>query len=128
MECVDEINALVIASRTIAGALVIVRAVKHRKARIRLQSGRLQQRAKLRTRPFSYRAPALEELYNNGPHGGNLIFEIGNDKLKRESNDGIDFSLRHQNSRFRGELNYYYYHIKDFYLNNRLDIIRIFDR
>ena len=62
----------------------------------------------------SYRAPGLEELYNNGPHGGNSTFEIGNDQLKRESNDGIDFSLRHQNSRFRGELNYYYYHIRDF--------------
>ncbi len=62
----------------------------------------------------SYRAPALEELYNNGPHGGNSTFEIGNDKLKRESNDGVDFSLRQQNNRFRGELNYYYYHIRDF--------------
>ena len=26
----------------------------------------------------SYRAPALEELYNHGPHIGNLAFEIGN--------------------------------------------------
>ena len=34
--------------------------------------------------------------------------------LRRESNDGIDLSLRHQNNRFRGELNYFYYHIKDF--------------
>ena len=25
----------------------------------------------------SYRAPALEELYNFGPHVGNLLFEIG---------------------------------------------------
>ena len=37
----------------------------------------------------SYRAPALEELYNNGPHGGNATFEIGDPKLKRESNDGL---------------------------------------
>ena len=27
----------------------------------------------------SYRAPALEELYNIGPHPGNLTFEIGNE-------------------------------------------------
>ena len=27
----------------------------------------------------SYRAPSLEELYNNGPHPGNLTFEIGNE-------------------------------------------------
>lgn len=62
----------------------------------------------------SYRAPALEELYNIGPHPGNLTFEIGSDALRRESNDGVDVSLRHQKNRFRGELNYFYYHIKDF--------------
>ncbi|MBD0327139.1 MAG: TonB-dependent receptor, partial [Pyrinomonadaceae bacterium] len=32
----------------------------------------------------SYRAPSLEELYNNGPHPGNLAFEIGNPNLTRE--------------------------------------------
>ena len=62
----------------------------------------------------SYRAPALEELYNNGPHGGNLTFEIGNPLLKRESNDGMDVSLRHSSERFRAELNYFYYHLRDF--------------
>ena len=62
----------------------------------------------------SYRAPALEELYNNGPHVGNLTFEIGNPLLRREGNDGIDFSLRHDSKRVRGVANFYYYNIKDF--------------
>jgi iron complex outermembrane receptor protein len=62
----------------------------------------------------SYRAPALEELYNNGPHVGNLTFEIGSTNLKRERNDGIDFSLRHDSKRVRGVANFYYYDIKDF--------------
>jgi len=62
----------------------------------------------------SYRAPALEELYNNGPHPGNATFEIGNPNLKRERNDGIDVSLRHQTSRLRGEFNAFYYNLKDF--------------
>jgi iron complex outermembrane receptor protein len=62
----------------------------------------------------SYRAPALEELYNNGPHVGNLTFEIGNPLLTRERNDGIDISLRHSSKRVRGEANVYYYNIKDF--------------
>lgn len=62
----------------------------------------------------SYRAPALEELYNNGPHVGNLTFEIGNPLLGRERNDGIDFSLRHESKRVRGVANFYYYNIKDF--------------
>lgn len=62
----------------------------------------------------SYRAPALEELYNLGPHGGNATFEVGDPNLKREQSDGIDVSLRHSTSRVRAEANYFYYHIKDF--------------
>ena len=41
----------------------------------------------------SYRAPALEELYNFGPHVGNLVFEIGNPDLERESTLGLDLSV-----------------------------------
>ncbi len=62
----------------------------------------------------SYRAPALEELYNNGPHLGNLAFEIGNLNLARERNDGIDFSLRHSSPRIRAEANVFYYNIQDY--------------
>jgi iron complex outermembrane receptor protein len=62
----------------------------------------------------SYRAPALEELYNNGPHPGNLAFEIGNPDLNRESSDGLDLSLRHSSERLRAELNFFSYHIRDF--------------
>lgn len=62
----------------------------------------------------SYRAPALEELYNSGPHPGNATFEIGDPDLRRERNDGIDVSLRHQTSRLRGEFNAFYYNLKDF--------------
>ena len=62
----------------------------------------------------SYRTPALEELYNNGPHIGNLTFEIGDHDLTRELGDGIEFSLRHSSSRVRGEANLYYYNLQDF--------------
>lgn len=62
----------------------------------------------------SYRAPAIEELYNFGPHVGNLAFEIGNPDLKREAADGIDVSLRHASSRLESEANFYYYSIRDF--------------
>lgn len=61
-----------------------------------------------------YRATALEELYNDGPHDGSLLFEVGNPNLKPEINNGIDLSLRHQNSRFKAEANFYYYGFKDF--------------
>ena len=62
----------------------------------------------------SYRAPALEELYNFGPHVGNLTFEVGNPGLRHETNDGFDFSLRHRASRVRAEANFYVYKLRDF--------------
>lgn len=62
----------------------------------------------------SYRAPALEELYNNGPHIGTVTFEIGNANLARERANGIDFSLRHLSERFRIMGDVFYYRIKDF--------------
>ena len=62
----------------------------------------------------SYRAPALEELYNFGPHIGNLVFEIGNPDLAREATVGLDLSLRHQSSWFRGSVNAYLYDIDNF--------------
>jgi len=62
----------------------------------------------------SYRAPALEELYNLGPHRGNLAFEIGNPDLERELGNGVDFGIRHSSKRVRFEANGFYYNIKDF--------------
>lgn len=62
----------------------------------------------------SYRAPALEELYNFGPHIGNLTFEVGNQNLKNERSNGLDLSLRHQYKRVQAFANLYYYRINDF--------------
>lgn len=62
----------------------------------------------------SYRAPSLEELYNNGPHPGNLAFEIGDPNLQRELGNGIDFGVRHSSKRLRFEANGFYYRINDF--------------
>ena len=61
-----------------------------------------------------FRAPALEELYNNGPHDGSLLFERGSQSLKPEVSNGIDLSLRQQNKRFKAEANFFYYAFKDF--------------
>lgn len=62
----------------------------------------------------SFRAPALEELYNNGPHPGILVFDIGNPNLHPEQGDGVDFSLRHNAGRIRLEGSVYYYKIRNF--------------
>lgn len=62
----------------------------------------------------SYRAPGLEELYNTGPHPGNLAYEIGDPNLRRERSDGVEASLRHQGRRVKGEANLFAYRMHDF--------------
>lgn len=62
----------------------------------------------------SFRVPALEELYNNGPHPGILVFDIGNPNLNPELGDGVDISLRHNTERVRLDGSVYYYNIRNF--------------
>jgi iron complex outermembrane recepter protein len=62
----------------------------------------------------AHRAPALEELYNFGPHVGNLTFEMGNTNLDAERSLGLDVSLRHRSRQARGELNVFRYDIDNF--------------
>ena len=62
----------------------------------------------------SHRAPALEELYNFGPHRGNLAFEIGDPNLKAETGNGFDLSLRHDAGRTRAHANFFYYGFNNF--------------
>jgi iron complex outermembrane receptor protein len=62
----------------------------------------------------SYRTPALEELYNEGPHIGTVTFEIGNQNLSRERSNGIEFSLRQRLNRLRFNGSIFYYNIDNF--------------
>ena len=62
----------------------------------------------------SYRVPALEELYNLGPHVGTLIFEVGDPSLKAERGNGLDLSLRQRAGRIDGEVNLFYYDFSNF--------------
>ncbi len=62
----------------------------------------------------AFRAPALEELYNNGPHLGNLAFEVGNPNLSTEKTNGIELSLRQASARLQGQVSFFYYGIGDF--------------
>ena len=72
----------------------------------------------------THRAPALEELYNYGPHVGNLAFEVGNPNLRAEETLGLDVSLRTRGNRVRGELNAYVYAIDGFIFGDRTDRTR----
>ncbi|MCB1024520.1 MAG: TonB-dependent receptor [Acidobacteria bacterium] len=62
----------------------------------------------------SYRPPALEELYNNGPHVGTVTFEVGNENLTRERSNGIEFSFRQNSSRVRFNGSVFYNDISNF--------------
>jgi iron complex outermembrane receptor protein len=62
----------------------------------------------------SYRPPALEELYNNGPHPGNQAFEIGDENLENERSNGLDLSVRHHASRLHADAGFFYYDIRNF--------------
>jgi iron complex outermembrane receptor protein len=63
---------------------------------------------------YSYRAPSQEELYNLGPHPGNLAFEIGDPDLDRERSNGLDLGVRHTSKRLQFEATGFYYHIDNF--------------
>ncbi|QNN65385.1 TonB-dependent receptor [Sphingomonas rhizophila] len=43
----------------------------------------------------SSRAPSVEELYANGPHAGNAVFEVGNPNLGQEKGIGGELHLHH---------------------------------
>jgi iron complex outermembrane recepter protein len=43
----------------------------------------------------SARAPAIDELFANGPHGGSQAFEVGNPALKPERSLSVEASLHH---------------------------------
>ncbi len=62
----------------------------------------------------SHRPPALEELYNFGPHIGTVTFEIGDLNLTRERSNGIEFSLRQNYKRVRFNGSIFYNSINDF--------------
>jgi len=62
----------------------------------------------------SYRAPSLEELYNFGPHVGNLSFEIGNPDLEHERSTGGEISLRLNTGKLHGQVSVFYYGINDY--------------
>jgi len=62
----------------------------------------------------SIRPPAIEELYSYGPHSGSLLFEAGNPNLQGETNNGVDFSLRHQGKYAKSSLSVFTYNFKNF--------------
>ena len=77
----------------------------------------------------THRVPALQELYNFGPHLGN--FEVGSPDLVPETTLGLDFSFRHQSHRVGSDLNFYVYDIENFIFGDHtteiVDNLRVLD-
>ena len=69
----------------------------------------------------SHRVPALQELYNFGPHLGN--FEVGNPDLEAETTLGLDLSLRRQTGRLQGDLNFFVYDIDNFIFGDQTNTV-----
>ena len=66
----------------------------------------------------SERAPSIEELFSNGPHGGSQSFEVGNPGLKPEKSNSIELSLRHTSGPLHLTGNLYYSRFSNFIFQN----------
>ncbi|WP_232476047.1 TonB-dependent receptor [Flavisphingomonas formosensis] len=60
------------------------------------------------------RAPTVEELFANGPHGGTEAFEIGLPNAKLEKSNGAELTLRGQGSRYSLDVSLYYNRFSNF--------------
>ena len=61
------------------------------------------------------RAPDVEELFSNGPHGGTEAFEIGDPGLRKEKSNGVEAFVRGgDGTRYTIELSGYYNHFSNF--------------
>jgi iron complex outermembrane receptor protein len=62
----------------------------------------------------STRAPSIDELFANGPHGGSQSFEVGNPDLNPEKSNSIEFGLHHTSGPVHLTGNLYYSRFANF--------------
>ena len=62
----------------------------------------------------SERAPSIDELFANGPHGGSQSFEVGNPELDPERSLGVEASVRSTGGPVQFTGNLYYSHFGNF--------------
>jgi iron complex outermembrane receptor protein len=55
----------------------------------------------------SQRAPSTEELFANGPHGGNASFQIGDPDLGTERSLGFEASVKHKSRAIDASVTFY---------------------
>ncbi|MCC7136014.1 MAG: TonB-dependent receptor [Nitrosomonas sp.] len=69
------------------------------------------------------RAPALEELFSNGPHLATGSYEIGDASLKKEKSNNLDVFMRKREGRFEWTLNLFANLIDDFVFLREVDLM-----
>jgi iron complex outermembrane receptor protein len=62
----------------------------------------------------SERAPSVDELFANGPHGGSQSFEVGNAELNPEKSNSVELSLHHTSGPVHVSANLYYSKFSNF--------------
>ena len=62
----------------------------------------------------SMRAPSADELFANGPHGGNASFEVGDPDLSSEKSVGVEAILSHSGAGFSLTATAYASHFSNF--------------
>jgi iron complex outermembrane receptor protein len=62
----------------------------------------------------SERAPAVDELFANGPHGGSETFEVGNSNLSPEKSNSVEFGLHHTSGPVHLTASVYYSRFSNF--------------
>lgn len=60
------------------------------------------------------RAPAIDELFANGPHGGSETFEVGDPRLKKEAGNSVELSVHKTSGPFHVQGSVYYSHFSNF--------------
>lgn len=69
------------------------------------------------------RAPAIEELYANGPHAATATFEVGDNALRMESSRNLDLSLRKSGGAWRWKAGVYANRFRDYIFAQTLETV-----
>ncbi len=66
------------------------------------------------TASVAQRAPAIEELYSDGPHDSTATFDIGDPALRKETSNNIEISLQKTEGLIRWKTNVFQNRVKNF--------------
>tara|TARA_R110001599_G_scaffold64023_4_gene179334 strand:+ start:12277 stop:14304 length:2028 start_codon:yes stop_codon:yes gene_type:complete len=72
------------------------------------------------TASVAQRAPAIEELYSNGPHESTATYDIGDADLDKETSRNLELSLQKTSGLIRWKANVFHNHVKN-YIYGRTD-------